>query len=91
MSFNYLIQLRKEINGRYRFRRDLSVVEVEVVRLPASQEFRAQNLADDGAGMGDAAELDVAFRQEFEEAPMEDGRRSRKRFHWSLGGMRRDN
>jgi hypothetical protein len=28
--------------------------------------------------MGDAAELDVAFRQEFEEAPMEDGRRSRK-------------
>ena len=48
------------------------------MRLPPSQKFRTQNFAYDCAGMSDATKLDVAFRQEFEEASMDDGRRRRQ-------------
>lgn len=60
---------------KYRFGRDLGVVEIEMVRFPPSQELGTENFTDDGARMSDATQLDVAFRQQFQEASMENRRR----------------
>ena len=45
------------------------VVQVDMVRLPASQELGAKNFADDRTRMGQPTQLDVAFAEQFESPP----------------------
>jgi len=50
----------------HRLRRQASVVEIEMMRLPASKEFAGQNLLYEGLSVIQVAHLYVAFLERFE-------------------------